>query len=92
MDLKIMGIIMIVPTIAVAIYITLKSKDRPSDLWPNLAVVCWISANSVWMIGEFYFNDTTRPIALVFFVIGFIAIGYHYLVSEPFWKKNIPGI
>ena len=83
---------MILPTILVAVYLTYRSKHLLSELLHNLAIVFWISANSVWMIGEFYFNDSTRPIAQLFFVLGFIVIGYHYFISEPFWRKNMPGL
>lgn len=79
---------MIVPTISVAIYITYKNRLISAELWHNLAIVFWITANSVWMIGEFYYDDTTRPYALIFFILGLISVGYHYLIGEPFWKKS----
>ncbi len=88
-NFKILGLIMIVPTVSVAICITYKNRSLVAELWHNLAIVCWISANSLWMIGEFYFKDTTRPFAMVFFYLGFLAVGYYYLISEPFWKKKI---
>ena len=88
-DYKILGLIMIVPTISVAIFITFKYRSVAAELWHNLAIVCWISANSIWMIGEFYFEDTTRSVALIFFYPGFISVGYYYLINEPFWKKKI---
>ena len=80
---------MIVPTISVAIFITYKYKSIASELWHNLAIVCWIIANSVWMIGEFYFNDTSRPYAVVFFYLGLVSVGYYYLICKPFWKSEI---
>ena len=76
--LKIPGLIMIVPTIGVAAYLTLKSRHDAKEFIFNLAVLCWILANSVWMIGEFFFDDSTRPIALVFFILGLGSIGYYY--------------
>ena len=78
MDLKIPGLLMIVPTIVMAIYITVLSRRSASELFHNLAVVCWICANSVWMIGEFFFNDGTRPIAMVFFLAGILFISWFY--------------
>jgi len=77
-DYKVLGLIMIVPTIAVAIWITLLTRHSVSELFHNLAVVCWICANSIWMIGEFFFNDTTRPLATLFFVAGLLLIGWYY--------------
>lgn len=78
-DWKIPGLIMIVPTISVAIYLTWKLRYDISELAHNLAICCWISANSIWMIGEFYFKDTTRPIALIFFIIGLMILLIYYL-------------
>ena len=79
--LKMAGMIMIVPTILVAIFITWLSRSILSELWHNLAVVCWISANSIWMIGEFYYEDTTRPYAIIFFVLGLGCFAWYYLLD-----------
>ncbi len=87
-DQKIAGMIMVIPTISMAIFITYNTKGLKTDFIHNLAVVCWISANSVWMFGEFYLKDTTRPYAIVFFLLGFLIVGYHYFIGEPFWKKS----
>jgi len=78
MDFKILGLIMIVPTIGVAVYITILTRKSSSELFHNLAVVCWICANSVWMIGEFFYDDTTRPAATVFFAAGLLFIIWYY--------------
>lgn len=77
------GIIMIVPTIAVAIHITWLRRDIKSDLFHNLAVCMWISANSIWMIGEFFFDDSLRPIAMIFFIAGLITVGSYYIIVVP---------
>ena len=77
-DFKTMGMIMISPTVAVAVYITILVRRNVSELFHNLAVVCWICANSAWMIGEFFYDDTTRPIAMVFFIVGIALIGGYY--------------
>lgn len=80
-QLKIPGMIMVVPTIGVALYITWIARDSVSELFHNLAVVCWISANSVWMIGEFLNNDAPpayRYTAMGFFITGLLFITYYY--------------
>jgi hypothetical protein len=82
-----LGLIMIIPTLAFAIFITYKSMHLKVDLFHNIAVVMWILANSTWMLGEFYFNDGLRNFALVFFIAGLLIIGYYYVV-EIFLKKN----
>ena len=83
LDFKIPGLIMIFPTILVAIHITWLYRNNRSELFHNLAVVTWICANSVWMIGEFFFNDTLRPIATVFFVLGLLLVSTYYSIVRP---------
>ena len=78
-SLKVEGIVMIIPTMAVAIYITWRTRKVYSELFHNLAVCSWITANSIWMIGEFYFNDKTRGLALIFFIIGLSFVAAYYL-------------
>ncbi len=77
-DLKWMGTFMILPTISVAIWLTWKMRKSYSELMHNLAVIAWILANSVWMIGEFFFDDGTRPIALIFFGLGLVLLFVFY--------------
>ncbi len=72
------GIFMIVPTISVALYILWKSRHIRAELFHNIAVVLWISANSVWMIGEFYERET-RPWAVALFVTGLLLLLVYYL-------------
>lgn len=83
LDFKVPGLIMIIPTIGVALHITWLHRRSRAELFHNLAVVSWISANSVWMTGEFFFNDTLRPFATVFFVIGIIFVAIYYLLYRP---------
>ncbi len=87
MDLKLPGMIMIIPTLSLALYITWRFRDLRSELYHNLAVCCWIAANSVWMTGEFYYSDTTRHLALIFFIAGFMFIGWYYM-TQITTKKN----
>lgn len=74
----VLGMIMIVPTLFVALWLTWKMRDDFSELTHNVAVCCWISANSIWMTGEFFYEDKTRDFATVFFMIGLLALGIHY--------------
>ena len=77
-DLKWLGTCMILPTISVAIWLTWKMRESYSELMHNLAVIAWILANSAWMVGEFFFDDGTRPIALVFFGLGLTLLFVFY--------------
>ncbi|MFM8433182.1 MAG: hypothetical protein ACKOA1_10335 [Bacteroidota bacterium] len=90
---KAAGILMIIPTLLLAIFITWKNRNDNAELSHNIAICMWICANSVWMIGEFYLNDTTREIAVVFFVIGLLSMLYYYfaaLVSNNLSGKKHP--
>lgn len=72
------GVLMIVPTMSVAIYLLIKSRYNRAELFHNAAVVMWIAANSVWMSGEF-FNQELRPLAVVFFCIGLSILMIYYI-------------
>ena len=76
---KPLGIFMIVPTLSLAIYITAKNRFDKAELAHNLAVCFWITANSVWMIGEFYYEDTFRSYAILFFLTGLIMMLTYYI-------------
>lgn len=77
-DFKLFGVFMVIPTVFVAVVLSYKSRADFHAFVPNLAVVCWILANSVWMIGEFFYNDSLRPIATVFFILGLLFISFYY--------------
>ena len=79
MDVKVLGVIMIVPTIAVALYLTIISRRDRKEFLHSLAVCFWILANGTWMIGEFFYEDGLRPYALLFFLAGLLSIGIYYL-------------
>lgn len=84
-----MGMIMIVPTVGLAFYITYLNRADKSELVHNLAVCFWIIANSIWMIGEFYFDDSTRKFAMIFFVLGLaMMINYYRKAIMNFLFKS----
>lgn len=89
MLLKPLGMFMILPTVAVAVLITVKTWSDLKERLHNLAVCCWISANSTWMVGEFYFHDTWRFGALSFFIAGLLCIVYWHVVKSGY--KDKPG-
>lgn len=72
------GMIMIVPTVLMAFFITWKTRFDRTELLHNLAVCCWILANSVWMTGEFFYDDALRPAVAVLFFLGLLCVGYYY--------------
>jgi hypothetical protein len=84
---KYAGVLMIIPTLSVAIYLTYKSRNEQVDLFHNLAICCWITGNSIWMIGEFFFNDTWRYEASTFFVIGLVIVFIYHALNYFQSKK-----
>jgi len=81
-----LGIIMIVPTLGAALFITWRARHDRTDLAHNVAVVFWITANAWWMITEFFGFDETplwhdvdgRHFALIPFLIGAAVLVWHY--------------
>jgi hypothetical protein len=88
---KELGILMIVPTLSVAIWIAWKNRQIKAELAHNLAIVFWISANAYWMISEFLGFDgnliwrdfTGKHIALIPFSIGALILLYYYIIQRP---------
>jgi len=91
-----LGIAMVIPTLAVAIYISYRTRSIKSELAHNLAVAFWISANSYWMVSEFYGFDETRIVgpyegkhlAMIPFMIGVLILAWYYLIQR---KKERNG-
>ena len=79
MDIQVLGILMIFPTLFLAFYITFKFRKLTAELFHNLAVCFWIMANTIWMIGEFFFDDSLRPYSIVFFISGLVVLTWYYL-------------
>lgn len=93
LNFKWMAIFMIVPTLAVALLITVQTKKMRSELFHNLAILFWITANCTWMIGEFFGWDENlygvyglRQFAVIPFAIGLSIIGYYYLSN--LWRNE----
>ncbi len=90
MGWTVLGIIMIAPTLLLSIYMTYKLRRNTSEWFHNNAVICWIIANSYWMISEFYGfeenfiygNIKFVHLALIPFVGGLILIGFYYLFGK----------
>ena len=93
---KELGIAMILPTLSVAIWFTWKNRRIISELCHNLAIVFWITANSYWMISEFYGFDEMRVwrqfegrhLSLVPFVLGILVLVYYYVFKLPSEKEE----
>ena len=88
---KPLGIAMIFPTLGIALVIAWRTRALQSELAHNLAIVFWITANSYWMLSEFFGFDTVRigtitdgkHLAIIPFGIGLAILAYYYLVQKP---------
>ncbi len=97
MGWRYMGISMIIPTLLISIYMTKKFKGNPSEWYHNLAVICWIVANSYWMISEFYGFEELPIIgwikwvhlALIPFISGLFLIAFYYLFVRKSVKDGL---
>jgi hypothetical protein len=89
---KVLGIAMIFPTLIISIIIAWRTRQLKSELAHNLAITFWISANSLWMISEFFGFDTMpvgsyfegKHLALIPFAIGVIILAYYYAFQKRY--------
>ena len=93
LNLKYPGMLMIIPTLTVALLITYQTRKITSEFLHNLAIDFWITANCTWMVGEFFGWDENligsyglREFSLIPFALGIITLAYYYLILMN--KKN----
>ncbi len=94
---KPLGITMIFPTLLVSILIAWQTRHLMSELCHNLAITCWISANSYWMISEFYHFDSTplfgnyslKHLAIIPFALGILLLGFYYIAWKPKHNEEV---
>ena len=80
---------MIFPTLSVAIYIMIKNRHVVSELTHNLAIIFWITANSMWMIFEFTGTDEAlKNYCLIPFLTGLAILFYYYIIYAPMKRKR----
>ena len=86
---KTAGIIMIFPTLAVAIWMIYHTRKR-NDKWINIATTFWIIGNSFWMSVEFFnVENCLKMYTLIPFILGFIAvIIFYYKESIDYGRNN----
>ena len=92
---KPLGLLMILPTFIIAIIICWRNRKHVGETAHNLAVVFWISANSYWMISEFFKFEaihlfgiyTYKNLAVIPFGIGIFILTWFYLWWSPREKK-----
>lgn len=90
MGWKMLGIVMIIPTLVISIIISWRTRHLKSELAHNLAVTFWITANSYWMISEFFGFDevivwqgiTGKHMAMFPFLVGVLILAWFYLFKK----------
>jgi len=96
LGIPLLGIIMIVPTLIISIVISWRTRQFMSELCHNVAITVWISANSFWMITEFFHFDTQiaflgityKHLAMIPFGIGVVILAFYYLIWKPRHKNE----
>ena len=94
---KPLGIAMILPTLLISIVIAWRTRNFVSELCHNLAIIVWITANSYWMISEFFSFDnlpllgifTYKHLALIPFTLGILLLFYYYVIWKPKHKDEL---
>ena len=94
---KPIGIAMVFPTLIIAIIITIRNRQYMSEVCHNLAIVFWITANSYWMMTEFfefdtipiYLDITYKYLAVIPFSIGILILTWYYLYWKPTHKNAV---
>jgi len=77
LELKWLGVIMIIPTLLIAVIIIYHTY-KTLDVYLNLSVFWWILANSFWMYSEFFRGGEYKLMASIPFSFGFLFIGIYY--------------
>jgi hypothetical protein len=85
LTLRMLGTFMIIPTIGLAILIVYHTR-KSKDVCINLAILCWITANSLWMFVEFFNHLNYKYWASIPFGLGFLFVGVFYY--KTLTKKN----
>jgi len=90
-----LGLAMILPTLIISVVIAWRTRNLVSELCHNVAITLWISANSYWMISEFWGFDeepltgilSYKHLALVPFGLGVLTLAYYYVYFKPKHKE-----
>lgn len=87
LELKTLGVCMVVPTLSLAIIISLKTIKNLSEFLPNAAITLWITANSIWMCDEF-FELGIKEVCFIPFALGLLLIAYWLIAYFPAIRKQ----
>ncbi|HQQ93964.1 MAG TPA: hypothetical protein PLQ93_05380 [Bacteroidia bacterium] len=88
LHVRLLGTIMIVPTVAVALWIVWMTRST-KDLYINLSVLFWICANSAWMLMEFFYKEEYKLYTAIPFALGFLFVFVYYFKA---WREESPPL
>ena len=80
-----------------SIVIAWRTRHFVSELCHNVAITVWITANSYWMISEFFEFDTKtfagnityKNLAVVPFGMGVLILAFYYVIWLPKHKEEV---
>lgn len=84
---------MVLPTVGMAIYILITTRKRSAVFFYNLAVLFWITANSIWMLYDFFESSHTWTHAAMLgvvrslFLMGLGCIVFYH--TRRFWLSHL---
>jgi uncharacterized membrane protein (GlpM family) len=88
MEYRVAGLLMVAPTVAMAVHIAWRSRADQQDLFHALAVILWIMANSTWMLGDFFFGGHGHGLAQALFLTGLGILGFYHLILGPSIRRR----
>jgi hypothetical protein len=88
MEWRVLGIIMIIPTLSVAFIITYMTR-KSHDVYISIAICFWIFANAFWMCCEFFGHVEYKFYAGIPFACGFIATAYFYIFKNKSISEKV---
>ncbi len=86
-ELKWLGVTMVFPTLIIALFIINQTK-KSKEIYINLAILFWITANSFWMFTEFFDYKEYKLFAAYPFALGFIFVGFYFRKLFTLYSKN----
>lgn len=88
MSYRLAGVIIAVPTIAVAIWMALLTRRNKDQFLPNVSIAFWILANANWMFAEFY-ELPTKELSIYPFALG-VLVFLIFVLKRMMSGKDVP--
>ncbi|TAG51236.1 MAG: hypothetical protein EAZ27_13785 [Cytophagales bacterium] len=86
---QLMGVFMILPTVGVAIVLTIQSMKQKQGFYSNFSILCWMVADSTWMADEFFVLNI-EWLTMSLFGLGIFSMLFYYVfVSNIFKIKSL---